>query len=1053
MLVRKVQKLKKIFTMFLVCTLIASVFIMVPDNGKVYADSSAPILNMDYKSYVSAGDVNYTGVITTSQHGMPIGNGRMGSLVWNNNASSLNFQINRVDVFGFNSACTGVDGNSDYGYGCGFVNVNFGGSPLTSSTKQLLSLYDGKLAIQGSGVSTDIVSDMNSDVFALKINDTRSAPSPISIDLVMLQNPDTKKGNQTATIRTSDSGGQIRLKQTFTQPAATGYTQFNHYCSSAVVIDAAGRAGTVSYPDTKTVRLTLPASTGTAYVYIGSHASMNSNDDVIAMATDKVNALKTSGFDSIYTNNQSWWQDFWSKSYVFLPADNTTEDLQKKWIYYLYLSAISQRGDYPAKFAGNIWQTSGVSKMWGSEYWGYNQECLHYSFDAANHGELQQPFFTMDTKNYNNYATAARQQWGSQGIFINETEYFNGPELLPDNIANDLKNFMLNGVAPTTALSSFAGARNNMHSRWIINPTYWTTFNTINASERAEHFWNHYLYTLDTNFLSTQAYQMIKGAAEFYRNFPNLKLESDGKYHIYRTNLHEHIMGGKDIIDDLAFIKGVMQAAKKASEILNVDSNLRPLWQNIADKLTPYPVSGQSDTIGSITHPKGYTTWGQGKKPAAQVREDACANEPQSPRLRMLENYNVLTLETKDQGLDGGDWAIANNSFEANVGYKLNMTSHDYGAELGRYLLDAAMLGRSETNTILGNINNGINGAAGSSANRIGFTSSDFEELGGYGILSAGLQDALMQSISPNPGADPVIRVFPAWDKNKSAYFKLLAKGGFIVSSSVKNGAISFVEINSQLGGTCRIRNPWPSNTITLYRNGMKSEDLTGSLISFTTDTNEDIKIVKQNENPDSFNENIPVQAQAGIEYEAENAVLSGGAGVNTDHVGYSGTGFVDGYVNQGATTTFNVSVSKQGSYNVDLRYSAGHGETETVSIYVNGTKVKQTSLQTTDSWDSWADKVEALTLEAGNNTIAYKYDTGDSGWINIDYIALPAPTIIYGDLNNDKTVDAIDFALLKQVLIGNAPASVNMAAADVNADGKVDAIDYAALKKICLNK
>jgi len=116
-----------------------------------------------------------------------------------------------------------------------------------------------------------------------------------------------------------------------------------------------------------------------------------------------------------------------------------------------------------------------------------------------------------------------------------------------------------------------------------------------------------------------------------------------------------------------------------------------------------------------------------------------------------------------------------------------------------------------------------------------------------------------MQSISATPGGDPVIRVFPAWDKNKPAYFKLLAKGGFLVSSSVKNSEVSFIEINSQLGGTCRIRNPWPGNTISLYRNGVKTEDLTGYLISFATNAGEDIKIVRQGIKPDSFYESIPM--------------------------------------------------------------------------------------------------------------------------------------------------------------------------------------------------
>jgi hypothetical protein len=854
------KKSKKDRTFILATSFITSLFIIASGSIIVKRVSSAPIINMNYQSLASSGDVNHMGIITMSRHGMPMGTGSMGSLVWSNNDHSLNFQINRVDVFGWNSAATGsLDGHNDYGYGCGFVNVDLGGNPLTSSTSQHLSLYDGRLAIQSNGVNVDIIGDTNSDVFALKIDDNRSSPSSISIDLVMLQDPDEVIGTHTATTRTSNSGGQIRLKQIFGQPAATGYTQFDHYCSSAVVADVAGRTGTVSYPDSRTVRLTLPAATGTAYVFIGSHASLNSSDDAINLAANSVNSAKARGFDSIYSSNQSWWQNFWSRSYIHLPADSTTIDIQRKWLYFLYISAISQKGDYPAKFAGNLFNTRGQSKSWGgTQYWGYNQEPLHYSFDAANHGELQDPVFKMYMNNYDNYATAAQQQWGSQGIFINETDSWNGPELLPSDIANDLRDFMINSNGPSSALGDFAKARNRMHSRWELWPTYWTTFTTINASERAEHFWNHYLYTGDTNFLSTYAYTMLKGASEFYRNFPNLKLEN-GKYHIYRTNLHEHIMGGKDVIDDLVFIKGVMQSTIKASGILGIDSNLRPLWQNIVDNLTSYPVSGQPNTIGSITHPLGYTTWGQARTPAAQVRYDAIEKEPQSPRLRMLENYDVLNLETKDQGLDGGDWAIANNSFEANVAYNMSMSLGDYGSNLSRYLLDAAALGRSEYSTVLNNLNSEINSKVGSSTNRLGFVSSDWAEFGGYGILSAGLQDGLMQSISATPGGDPVIRVFPAWEKNKPAYFKLLAKGGFLVSSSVKNGEVSFLEINSQLGGTCRIRNPWPDNTISLYRNGVKAEDLTGSLISFSTSVGEDIKIVRQGVNLHSFYESIPL--------------------------------------------------------------------------------------------------------------------------------------------------------------------------------------------------
>jgi hypothetical protein len=307
------KKFKKARTLFWVFTIITPLFIMAPGSTIVNGVSSNPTINLNYPSLVSSGDIHHAGIITTSIHGMPIGTGSMGSLVWSNNDHSLNFQINRVDVFGWNSAATGsLDGHNDNGYGCGFVNVDFGGNPLTPSTSQHLSLYDGKLAIKSNEVKIEIIGDMNSDVFALKIDDSRSNPSSINIDLVMLQDPDELIGTHKTTTKTSNNGGQIRLKQTFEQPAATGYTQFDHYSSSAVVVDVAGRTGTVSYPDSRTVRLTLPSATGTVYVFIGSHASLNSSDDVINLAANKVKSEKTRGYDSIYSSNQSWWKNFWS---------------------------------------------------------------------------------------------------------------------------------------------------------------------------------------------------------------------------------------------------------------------------------------------------------------------------------------------------------------------------------------------------------------------------------------------------------------------------------------------------------------------------------------------------------------------------------------------------------------------------------------------------------------------------------------------------------------------------------------------------------------------
>ncbi|MBB5850219.1 family 16 glycoside hydrolase [Amycolatopsis umgeniensis] len=130
----------------------------------------------------------------------------------------------------------------------------------------------------------------------------------------------------------------------------------------------------------------------------------------------------------------------------------------------------------------------------------------------------------------------------------------------------------------------------------------------------------------------------------------------------------------------------------------------------------------------------------------------------------------------------------------------------------------------------------------------------------------------------------------------------------------------------------------------------------------------------------------------ASTTYEAERAALSGGAATNTNHAGYAGTGFVDGYWNQGAATTFTVNAPKAGAYNASLRYSNGPDPapgTKSVTVYVNGTKSKQVRLASTGNWDTWNSQPETLTLAAGNNTISYRYDSGDAGNVNLDSLTV----------------------------------------------------------------
>ncbi|WP_224372563.1 CBM35 domain-containing protein [Hyalangium versicolor] len=140
----------------------------------------------------------------------------------------------------------------------------------------------------------------------------------------------------------------------------------------------------------------------------------------------------------------------------------------------------------------------------------------------------------------------------------------------------------------------------------------------------------------------------------------------------------------------------------------------------------------------------------------------------------------------------------------------------------------------------------------------------------------------------------------------------------------------------------------------------------------------------------------VSVQQAAATVYEAESATLSGGAVVATDHTGYSGTGFVGGFIdsNKGnAAAQFTITASAAGTYDVVLRYANGTGSAQTLSLYVDGTKVGQISLAATTNWDSWATRTDTRSLTAGTHTLRYKFDTTDSGNVNLDNISVSAQT------------------------------------------------------------
>jgi GH43 family beta-xylosidase len=154
--------------------------------------------------------------------------------------------------------------------------------------------------------------------------------------------------------------------------------------------------------------------------------------------------------------------------------------------------------------------------------------------------------------------------------------------------------------------------------------------------------------------------------------------------------------------------------------------------------------------------------------------------------------------------------------------------------------------------------------------------------------------------------------------------------------------------------------------------------------------------------------------AKKSVLYEAESAVLSGGTGIAQNHTGYSGSGFVSGFSEPNAAISFTVNAPHAGSYSVKLAYGAGTGKDRTLTMYVNGTRIKQANFFGLKGWNKWADRYDNVFLKEGSNVITYKYDSGDTGNVNLDYITVTDAATWTYEAESAKTTGGADSAIVQ---------------------------------------
>jgi hypothetical protein len=311
-----------------------------------------------------------------------------------------------------------------------------------------------------------------------------------------------------------------------------------------------------------------------------------------------------------------------------------------------------------------------------------------------------------------------------------------------------------------------------------------------------------YYYTRDLTYANSGVYNYLKQVAVFWQNY----LVFDGTRYVITNDAQQE--GDADPqtngIMSLGLVRFLFQGVIDMSTDLGQDATLRTTWQNILNKLSAFPTQTRnSQTVFRWTEVG--RDWDDGNAigiqhiyPASQIGLDSDPTTLQTA----LNTVGQMARWTDQNGT---------NTFypaAARVGYNPTTILSQ---------LDGWVGGNTYPNMYIHTQGGGIEG---------------------FNTVPATLAEMFIQSHQGK------IRIFPDWPTNTDAkYGDLRAYGNFLVSSDIRSGVVQYVRFVSLGGRSLTFHNPWPGQTLALYRNGTASGTLSGTDITITTSANEVIHV------------------------------------------------------------------------------------------------------------------------------------------------------------------------------------------------------------------
>ncbi len=283
--------------------------------------------------------------------------------------------------------------------------------------------------------------------------------------------------------------------------------------------------------------------------------------DVMALAIKQLADAESDGFDGVLRENTEWWNAFYDmrengRIFHGLTGTECTEDILS--IYRSY--ADGHGGGTKTDMRQYECSASYVPPERDHQLWSsapcYNEVFTSNRF-VRNWADNQDMWKHLVWHYMPGARDNAKNMFGLPGMAI-----FHGyqPPIKPDKIVHTT-------ITLELCLETMAQ---------IIKPV-----------------WDEWDYGGNIEVLRKECYPLMREMAIFYAAYA--KKGNEGYYHIIpsmepeRWGFYAELARNKDVISSLCMFRWALNRAAEASEILNVDADLRGHWREIAGNIAPYP--------------------------------------------------------------------------------------------------------------------------------------------------------------------------------------------------------------------------------------------------------------------------------------------------------------------------------------------------------------------------------------------------------------------------------------------------------------------------------